>query len=169
MDDVFDFGIDGYRPNWLTGLPALTTAHGERLRALTGRLLTRTWLMWEHVADEWFADGPVLLDFEGEQLEVNHQKFDELSLTWNTIDPSRTPVWPGETTFRLSWRDDVPADLVALVGQTVQAAELRPWVGPKRDFANGMVEVHLALTRGEMTVTNALDENGLSIGPSTAS
>ena len=169
VDDVFDFGIDGYRPDWLTGYDALQAAHGERLRGLVGRPLTRTWVVWELGADEWFADGPVLLDFDGEQLEVNHQKFDELSLTWNTIDPAKPPRWPAGDDFQLVFRDDVPAGYLELVGQTVTSAGLTVWHGEDDDLANGTVMVHVALTTGEVTVYNALDENGLYLGPSTAS
>ncbi|MCM0674449.1 hypothetical protein NCC78_07075 [Micromonospora phytophila] len=31
--------------------------------------------------DEWFADCPILLDFGADQVKVNHQNFDDLSLT----------------------------------------------------------------------------------------
>ncbi|MBM7784864.1 hypothetical protein [Tenggerimyces flavus] len=167
MDDVFDFGIDGYRPNWLTGYDALDDAHGERLRALAGRRLTRTWVMWNLDDDEWLSDWPVLLDFEGELLEVNHQKFDELSITWSTIAPTEPPRWPGG--FRHAFRDDVPPNYVALVGQTVTSAGFTVWHGAADDMANGTVMVHVGLTTGEVTIYNALDENGLHIGPSTGS
>ncbi|MEU8258042.1 hypothetical protein AB0C06_27680 [Micromonospora inaquosa] len=42
--------------------------------------------MWDSERDEWFADCPVVLDFAGERLEVNHQKFDDVSITWNSAD-----------------------------------------------------------------------------------
>ncbi|MDQ7807286.1 hypothetical protein Q5425_26420 [Amycolatopsis sp. A133] len=85
------FDIRGYQPRWLSGCQAITVAHGRRLRALVGRRLRHVWLLWDLDADEWFADGPVLLDFDGEQAEVNHYEFDDLSITWNTIDPVRQP------------------------------------------------------------------------------
>ncbi|OKI53779.1 hypothetical protein [Micromonospora sp. CB01531] len=37
----------------------------------------------------------------GEHLEVNRQKFDDLSITWNSVDVTRPPVWPTSDDFRL--------------------------------------------------------------------
>ncbi|MEU1720519.1 hypothetical protein [Nonomuraea sp. NPDC005692] len=48
---------------------------------LEGRRLTRALLVWDLDEDVWFSDGLVLLDFEGEQVEITHQKFDEISVT----------------------------------------------------------------------------------------
>lgn len=59
----------------------------------------------------WLADCPVVLDFDGERLEINHQKFDDLSITWNSVDVTRAPMWPTSDGFRLVWRNDVPASL----------------------------------------------------------
>jgi hypothetical protein len=61
------------------------------LDRLVDRRLTRALLVWDLDEDKWFADCPILLDFEGEQVENNHGKFDELSITWHTIDPARSP------------------------------------------------------------------------------
>ena len=158
---MFTFGIRGYQPRWLTGLPAITATHGQRLRALRGRRLTRTWLVWDVDDNEWFADGPVLLDFDGEQLEVNHQKFDELSLTWNSADPTQPVIWPTSDGFRLTWRDDTPSELVALQGQRLEAIDLAEWNGAAGDLANGTIAIHFTLTSGHLVVYNALDENGL--------
>ncbi|MEU4771635.1 hypothetical protein [Micromonospora sp. NPDC023644] len=69
---VFDFGVAGYRPGWLNGIDEITDRHGRRLRGLVGRRLTRTWVVWDDDDDEWFADCPVVLDFAGERVEVNH-------------------------------------------------------------------------------------------------
>ncbi|WP_433498929.1 hypothetical protein ACQP1K_00775 [Sphaerimonospora sp. CA-214678] len=102
---MFNFGIPRYRPEWLSGRSAITATHGARLGRLVDRRLTRALLVWDLDEDKWFADGPVLLDFEGEQVEINHGKLDELSITWNTIDPARSPDWPD---FHLAWRDDAP-------------------------------------------------------------
>ena len=67
---------------------------------LEGRKLTRALLVWDLDEDVWFSDGLILLDFEGEQVEIVHQKFDEISMTWNTVDPAQPLDW-AETGFRL--------------------------------------------------------------------
>jgi hypothetical protein len=161
------FDIDGYQPQWLNGSREILAAHGPRLHALAGRRLRRAWLVWDLDDDEWFADCPVLLDFDDEQVEINHQKFDDLSVTWNTVSPAVQTTWSnGESdgyVFHLGWRHDAHPELAALQGQELQAVNLVEWAGS--DMANGMVAVNFVFPDGQVTVHNALDENGLEFGP----
>ncbi|MDR7172917.1 hypothetical protein J2W56_006683 [Nocardia kruczakiae] len=69
------YGIDRSQPQWLVGRAAIESTHGQRVRELIGKRLTRSWLVRDQ-DDEWFADCPVVPDFEGEQVEINHQKFE---------------------------------------------------------------------------------------------
>ncbi|MFB7245640.1 hypothetical protein ACFCYX_24655 [Streptomyces populi] len=157
---MFDFGIENYRPQWLNGDSEVVVAHGLRLRALVGRPLTRAWLVWDVQDDEWFSDCPVLLDFTGEQVEINHQKFDDLSITWNTVDPRRPVQW---SDFDLQWRHDAHPELDALRGQVLQDVQLFEWTGS--DMARGAIAVNFGFSHGQVTVFNTLDENGLTFGP----
>ncbi|MFI0732130.1 hypothetical protein ACH4S9_24515 [Streptomyces sp. NPDC021225] len=157
---MFDFGIQDYRPRWMSGPRAVGQVHGARLRTLISRPLTRLWVVWDLEDDEWFPDCPVLLDFDGEQVEINHWKLDELSLTWNAIDPRRPVEWPG---FALRWRDDAIPEAAPLLGQPVRNVELLEWTGT--DAARGTVDVGFVFPHGRITVYNALDENGLSFAP----
>jgi hypothetical protein len=163
------FDIQGYEPQWLHGVPLTTSVHGERLQALAGRRLRHIWLLWDLDDDRWFADGPVLLDFEGEQVEVSHKRFDDLSITWNTVDPSEQQTWtwgdwghPDDYPVRLGWRHDAHPQTVALQGQQLQAAELLVYAGG--DMADGMVAVSFAFPDGRLTISNGLDENRLEFG-----
>jgi hypothetical protein len=128
---------------------------------LEGRRLTQTFVVWDLDDDAWFSDGLVLLAFEGEQVEIVHQKFDELSITWNTVDPSRQLDWGGQG-FRLEWRPGVPSELAGLRGQRLRDVELLEWTG--EDVARGMVAVSFAFPDGRVTIYNALDENGMEFG-----
>jgi hypothetical protein len=128
---------------------------------LEGRRLTRTLLVWDLDEDAWFADGLVLLDFEGEQVEIVHTKFDDISITWNTVDPAQPLDWAGQG-FRLVWREGVPGELAALKGQRLQAVELLEWAG--KDMAQGMVAVGFIFPNGRVAIYNALDENGMKFG-----
>ena len=165
------FDIRGYEPWWLAGLAAITAAHGQRLHALTGRRLRHAWLLWDLDADEWFPDGPVLLDFEGEQVEISHQKFDDLSITWNTVDPAGQPNWsfgwddePHPYRVHLGWRCGVRPELATLQDQQLLATELLEYAGG--DLADGMVAVSFVFPDGRVTVSNGLDENSLEFdGP----
>ncbi|MFI6650383.1 hypothetical protein ACIBI8_22540 [Streptomyces sp. NPDC050529] len=118
---MFDFGIAGYRPTWLDGRSDVVRRHGNRLRGLAGRTLTRVWMVWDLRDDEWFSDCPVLFDFDGEQVEINHHRLGDLSLTWNMIDPTRAVRWPG---FDLQWRPEPLPEVQALRGLPLKGAEL---------------------------------------------
>ncbi|WP_329389281.1 hypothetical protein OG625_35760 [Streptomyces sp. NBC_01351] len=157
---MFDFGIAGYQPVWLNHCSDLVREHGPRLRGLEGRTLTSVWTVWDLEGDEWFCDCPVVFDFEGEQVEINHNKFDDLSVTWNTIETARPVRWPG---FRLHWRPDPLPELHALRGRPLAGVELLEWTG--RDLAQGSVSVSFVFEERRATVFNALDENGLSFDP----
>ncbi|MGW6444548.1 hypothetical protein [Lentzea sp. NPDC055074] len=143
---MFDYGIKGYEPAWQNGAASVMASHGDRLRALVGRRLTNAWLVWDAEDDEWFADCPVALDFDGAQVEINHQKFDDLSLTWNTVRSDRAVFW--SDAFDLSWRNDAIPALAALHGQTLQTADLLEWTG--EDMAHGA----LALGFGSVPTTS---------------
>lgn len=157
---MFDFGIAGYEPTWLDGRADVVREHGPRLRRLAGRTLTRVWMVWDLEDDEWFCDCPVLFDFDGRQAEINHQKLGDLSLTWDTIDPTRPIRWPG---FDLRWRPEPLPELRALRGLPLKGVELLEWLGG--DAAQGNIDISFTFGTGRATVFNALDENGLSFTP----
>ncbi|MGW0928938.1 hypothetical protein [Streptomyces sp. NPDC002644] len=135
--------------------------HGPRLRDLVGRTLTAVRLVRDVEDGSWFSDCPVVLDFDGERLESNHAKLDDLSVTWNTVDVRYPVRWPE---FRLEWSTDVLPETRALHGLTVSRVELLEWRTPA-GAAAGTVDISLVLGARRVTVFNALDENGLGFGP----
>ncbi|MFG3644922.1 hypothetical protein ACGF3C_32080 [Micromonospora sp. NPDC047762] len=151
------YGIQDYQPQWLDGRNTIAAAHARRLAGLVGLTLQHVWLVWDLDDDEWFTDAPVLLDFGAEQVEIDHQKFDDLSITWNTINPSRAIEDPY---FHLAWRPDPTPELVNLPGHTLRHVELLEWIGGDRDLADGSLAVGFDLDPAWLTVFNALDENG---------
>ncbi|MFG1811064.1 hypothetical protein [Streptomyces sp. NPDC049040] len=179
---MFDFGIAGYRPAWLDRRSDIVQEHGQRLRGLAGRTLTRVWTVWDLRNDKWFCDCPVLFDFDGKQVEINHHRLNDLSLTWNTIDPTFPVRWPG---FDLQWCPEPFPGLQALRGLPLKAAELLEWTDrdvaqgnagiPELlewtggDVAQGNAGISFAFETGRVTVFNALDENGVSFDPPSPS
>jgi hypothetical protein len=150
------FGIGDYEPRWLNGRRSVLAVHGERLAALAGRTLRHVWGVWDLADDEWFVDAPVVLDFDGERLAVDHQKSDDLSLTWNAPDPTRVIE---DDWFRLAWRAEPFPELAHLVGRTLNRVELMEWHQYGRVMT---VSVGFDLTPAWLTVENAGDENGFS-------
>ncbi|SFB29108.1 hypothetical protein SAMN05216266_107290 [Amycolatopsis marina] len=161
---MFDFGLRGYRPHWHDRADSVTARHGQRLSSLIGRRFTSGWLVWDHSNDTWFADCPVVFDFDGEQVEVNHRKFTEVSITWNSIDTTNDPVWPTSHDFRLTWRADVLPGEINLRSERLNAIDVLEWIGDRDDLANGTIALSLVMSGGRITVYNALDENGIKTG-----
>ncbi|WP_158690490.1 hypothetical protein [Streptomyces sp. 142MFCol3.1] len=58
--------------------------NGSRTSSRTSPGASAKALVWDVQDSEWISDCPVLLDFTGEQVEINHAKFDDLSIAWNT-------------------------------------------------------------------------------------
>lgn len=124
--------------------------------------------MWI-VDEDWFADLPVVMRFDdGSQLEVSWKKFDDLSLTWDTIDVNEPPStwvdWP------LEWRRNAHAPLAALIGGAVREVRttsflFETWNADNRSDRTAAwltTGLWLATDRGDLHVFNALDENGLA-------
>ncbi|MBP2474525.1 hypothetical protein JOF53_003397 [Crossiella equi] len=165
---MFDFGIPGYRPHWLSGAREIRAELGERLAALHGRVLHHVWLLWDTEDGSWWSDAPVLLDFGADQVEINHWKFDEVSVTWNAADRSLPNTWLPEEPGRLEWRADPLPELAALAGGTVHEVRLLVWRNDKQrrgaDLDHGSVAFQFVLDGGAFAVENAMDENGLLFG-----
>jgi hypothetical protein len=163
------FDVSGWIPQWA---PARDQLKRQRLnlRALHRHRIVDSWLVWDLQHDTWFADLPVVLMFDhGEQLEVSWQKFDDLSITWNTIDTKRTPIawvdWP------LTWRPQGHAALRAITRQTITSTAATEHRFVTRQIAPPTNDEHstwlvggiwLGTDAGGLHIFNALDENGLS-------
>ena len=110
--------VSGWVPDFI---PADTQfdRHADRLRSLVDDQVADAWVVWSLDHDEWFADLPVVLQMNrGPQVEVCWQKFDDLSITWGTIDVTQTPRawvdWP------LEWRRQALPALASVVGADVR-------------------------------------------------
>ncbi|MFD5891761.1 hypothetical protein ACFWHQ_38210 [Streptomyces sp. NPDC060334] len=155
-------GISGFEPSFLIGVDAIRQAHGSRLAALAGRRLTGFALVRFAEDGDWFADCPVVLDFDGIQVEVCHWKFDELSISWDTIDTAVTITgWESsELTPRWSHSDE---HLEPFVGQELREVTLLEWRPAERDLAAGTVAVEFVFASGCLRIVNGLDENRIEV------
>jgi hypothetical protein len=124
-------------------------------------------MVWDRKADEWFADAPVLLDFGANRVSIDHQKFDDLCVTWNTVDPNRSieDSADEDSLFDLVWRPDPTPQLAELAGRTLSRVTLLEWAGGDHDMANGSIALGFDLAPAWLTIFNAMDENGVAFGP----
>jgi hypothetical protein len=158
-----NMGIAGFEPSFLVGIDAIRRAHESRLEVLPGRLLSGFALVRFAEDGDWFADCPVVLDFDGIQLEVCHTQLDELSIGWNTID---TAVMIGgwdwfELTPEWSRSDE---RLAPFLGQTLREVALLEWRPSSPDLAAGTVAVEFVFDAGLFRIANGLDENRIEVG-----
>jgi hypothetical protein len=170
-----DFDISGWAPHWMSA-PNQLNLQRTQLLSLRGRRIVDSWLVWDLEHDKWFADLPVILMLDdGRQLEVSWQKFDDLSITWNTIEVSTTPIaW---VTWPLTWRSQCHETLRAVTGNTINAVastEHRfttrqvaptPVPGAETNSAWLVGGIWLGTDGVGLHIFNALDENGLSNDP----
>lgn len=78
--------------------------HSAALNSLVGACLTGAWTIWIDDSS-WFADGPVALQFDASrQFEICWQEFDDLSISWNTIDTGVKPTMWVEDVSWTPWK-----------------------------------------------------------------
>ncbi|MFD8596671.1 hypothetical protein ACFV1L_16880 [Kitasatospora sp. NPDC059646] len=155
-------GITDFEPSFLVGIETVRQAHESRLATLVGRRLTGFALVRFVEDGDWFADCPIVLEFEGLHVEICHSKFDELSISWNTIDTAGAITgWEWfELTPEWSRSDE---RLEPFVGQELRQVALLEWRPACRDTAAGTVVVELTFTEGRLRIVNGLDENRIEL------
>lgn len=160
--------VSGWAPDFLPARSQFDR-HVDRLRSLVGGQVSDAWVVWNLENDDWFADLPVVLQMKhGAQLEVCWEKFDELSITWGTIDVSVRPrawvEWP------LEWRPRALPVLASVEGATVQDLAVSSFLFKTQnmDHPHNVSAVWLTTglwigtESGGLHIFNALDENGVS-------
>jgi hypothetical protein len=154
------------KATFLSDVESVIAAHGDYLRKLLGTRLTESWIVWDRDEESWFADEPVVLGFEGRNLEIVFWQLDELSLTWNAIDLQQPPNWFGcYDGLNLEWRRNAHPVLGTALGRTVDTISLvemlnETGIMPGREWLLHALQFHFG--NSTMTIYNSLDENGLS-------
>lgn len=170
-----DQGVPGWSARWAPVRDQLADRR-EELLSLRGKTIVDSWLVWDLQHDKWFTDLPVvfLLD-DQRRLEVSWMKFDELSLTWDTIDLDARPT--GWVDWPLAWRSQGHDALRAVTGHrinsvsftehlfTTQQVTPPPPMGAEWSSVWLVGGLLMSTDAGDLHIFNALDENGLSHGP----
>jgi hypothetical protein len=157
-------GIPGFEPSFLVGIDAVRAVHGSRLAGLAGRRLSGFAVVRFGEDGEWFADCPVVLDFDGIQVEVCHWKLDELSIGWDTIDTRAAITGWEQADFTPVW-SHADERLRPFAGRELREAALLEWRPSGRDLAAGNVAVEFDFgSAGCFRIANGLDENLVETG-----
>lgn len=156
-------GISGFEPSFLVGIGPVESVHGARLAALVGRRLTGFAVVRFAEDGAWFADCPVVLDFDRIRVEVCHWKLDELSIGWGTIDTAAPVAGWEQSGFTPVW-SHTDERLEPFVGRELRDAALLEWRPDGPDLAVGTVALEFAFDIGGFRIANSLDENRIETG-----
>jgi hypothetical protein len=156
-------GIEGYEPQWHHSARTLAAFHRGRFARLIGRRLVGAWVMWDLARDDRFPDGPVILGFGDSNVEITHRKFDECGISWDQVDMSVPPDWPGAD-LCLDWRAGADPALEAVTGKRLREVNVIERVMPSSWRPRVLDAVELLFDDGRLAVYNAMDENGLAGG-----
>lgn len=160
--------VSGWKPDFLSADLQLEK-QASLLSALVGDHVVAAWTVWMVDQDEWFADLPVVLELKsGRQMELCWEKFDDLSVTWDTIDLAVTPKawvdWP------LEWRREENSPFGPIFGSPITevAASRLLFRTENVDHPDDVratwltTGLWIGTQAGGLHVFNALDENGVS-------
>jgi hypothetical protein len=96
--------------------------HGSRLDALVGRRLESATGQCFVIDGQWCVTRPLILDFGGPRLELVFDGFNQMYLSWNTIDvnaPIDTPE-QDDPDLAVAWGDPHRAELDGVLGAVVR-------------------------------------------------
>lgn len=164
---VTDHGIPGWAPRWGPAGEQLTELRSI-LVGLRGRRIVDSRVVWDLEDNSWFADLPVVLLLDDHrQLEISWQKFDDLSISWDSLDLEAAPIgWADQP---LAWQSQGHDALRSVNGRVITSTALTELLfttgqtgTPGGWLVGGLL---LETDGGSLHIFNALDENGLSFGP----
>ncbi len=117
-------GISGYRPDWVSDPEHLVRHHASALGAMLHSELAAIWVLWDTTDEERYADAPVIIQFAaGPRVEICCWRFDEVSVTYDSIDVGKPVRWDGEPrTFE--WRRDALSPFSSLIGSHLRSVDL---------------------------------------------
>lgn len=158
------------RSTFVSSVREARDRYGPTLRALVGESIQDTWVAWDEGENHWFTEEPVILRIGGRNLEIICSKFDQLSLTCDTVDLDTPPCWRtdwGGGGFRLRWRHNALPELARVVGQKVREIRLLECLLEMGAYSAWVLNgFEFRTDAGCVSIYNALDENGVTDQPS---
>ena len=166
---------------YVTSIDLAISTYQDRLIELIGKHLDLSWVLWNTKSDEWFSDAPVILRFDGIQMEISFRQLDELSISWGAIDIERKPDWyelgtPKDSLFEFGWKENALDELKKSLGNMIKDIYLGEYLyGPKilldkvnpenigKIFENWHINfIEFEFDQGSLAIYNSLDTNGIT-------
>jgi hypothetical protein len=169
------FGLENYQPDIFTGIGSLMSEYGHALKNLTGRKIKSVWVAWDCLNDCWYSDFPIVMDIEGQRIELCHRKLDQLAVSMNTIILSQRICLDHNKVIR-EWRKDALPEFIAIKGNRIRGIELiehriRVNADCHKGDAGQLGEytawvpggIGFELDDGYISICNGLDKNQINI------
>lgn len=113
-------GIPSYKPKFHSKGDSFKNEFDKILVELIGKKIDRFWLMWDIKENEWLADGPVVLEIDGNRFEFTAYQLDDFSLTINSFELSEKLDWYGSgNEMPLEWKENSKTELVKNLNKTI--------------------------------------------------
>ncbi|VXA91537.1 conserved hypothetical protein [Flavobacterium sp. 9AF] len=169
-------GIAKYEPNFFDDVNLFLITQKDKFEKLIGKSISRFWVMWDVKENEWYPDGPVILEIDGNNYEFCAYQLDDFSFTLNTIDLTEKLDWYGMgDELPLSWMENGKQDLKVSLNQPISAVNILTYNFKSKNIETGeshetgfmMHGIEFEIENESRTTTyfsvfNALDQNGLS-------
>jgi hypothetical protein len=105
-------GIPSYKPKFHNRGNSFKNEFEKTLIELIGKKIDRYWLMWDLNENEWLADGPVILEINGQRFEFTAYQLDDFSMTINSFELSEKLDWYGSgDEMPLEWKENPKIEL----------------------------------------------------------
>ncbi|UUC45135.1 hypothetical protein [Flavobacterium cerinum] len=170
-------GIPNYKPNFHTSAADFKNAFNATLFELIGKRIEKFWVMWNTKQNEWFNDGPIVLEIDGKRYEFTAFQLDEFSLTIDTFNLKDKLDWYGMgDDLPLIWKENGNSDLAKNLNKNIVGINILTFNFISEDLASGEEHETGAMLNGIefvlekespsdienfFSIFNALDQNGL--------
>ena len=115
-------GIPTYEPNFFNDADLFLKTQKDKFEKLIGKPIARFWVMWDENENEWYPDGPVILEIDGDNYEFCAYQLDDFSFTLNKIDLTGKLDWYGMgDELPLSWNENGKQELRESLNQPISA------------------------------------------------
>ncbi len=178
-------GVSNYEPSFFSDSNKFRVEFASRLRKIVGKNIKKFWVMWDKRENEFFPDGPIVLEIEGDQYEFCASELDKFSLTINNIDLNKNLNWYGMgDELPLIWKENGKEELKNYLNRQIEEINILTYnfvtetisdikqhenIGKKSNTGFMLHGIEFVLKeesqsdeKNFFSVFNALDQNGIT-------
>ncbi|TCI90674.1 hypothetical protein [Tenacibaculum sp. M341] len=164
-------GIESFNPKFYRKASYFKNDFQKVLKNLIGNKIDTFWLMWNVSQDEWLADGPVVLEINGDRLEFTAYQLDDFSLSINSFELTEKLDWYGMgDEMPLKWKEKANQLLSKNLDKKITAINILQYdfYGNKNESEYILVGIEFVLEKESeidqknfFSIYNGLDQNAL--------